>query len=112
MRTFEEAADLIGKLYDSEFNGKPHGRFRLANSELALLAGRANIEQSTIDGIKTVLFEKHGLLLIDLRDEVAILKGRILRRYRKASNRIIADVLGISEDPADNEYEDAGDDTI
>ena len=104
MRMLKEAADFINTLYSAEFSGKPHGRFRIANSELALLAGRQNISHSTVNDIRTILYEKHGLLLIDLRDEVAILKCRLLRRYRKASAKVITDVLGIIAES--NETED------
>ncbi len=106
MRMLEEAADFINTLYNVEFSGKPHGRFRIANSELALLAGRQNIDHSSVIGIKTILFEKHGLLLIDLRDEVAILKCRLLRRYRKASAKVITDVLGIVDESSETEDDD------
>lgn len=106
MRMLEEAADFINTLYYAEFNGKPHGRFRIANSELALLAGRQNIDHSSVEVIKTVLFEKHGMILIDLRDEVSILKCRVLRRYRKASAKVITDVLGIVDAVDDAEEDD------
>ena len=106
MRKLEETADSINTLYSADFSGKPHGRFRIANTELALLAGRQNVDNSSVAEIKTILFEKHGLLLIDLRDEVAILKCRLLRRYRKASAKVITDLLGIVDESGVTEEED------
>lgn len=106
MRLLEETADFICKLYSAEFSGKPHGRFRIANSELALLAGRQNIDHASVSEIRTILYEKHGLLLIDLRDEVAILKCRLLRRYRKASAKVIMDVLGIVDESSEIDDDD------
>jgi len=106
MRTLDAAADFVNKLYHAEFSGKPHGRFRIANTELALLAGRKNIDHSSVVGIQTILFEKYDLLLIDLRDEVAVLKSSILRRYRKASEKVLADVLGVADEFCDTDEDD------
>jgi hypothetical protein len=98
MKTFEETADLLAQLYESDFNGKRKGRFRIARTTLAVLAGRQNIEQPSVEQIKLWLSEKHGYLLVDMHDELAILKSSILRRYRKATDRVIEDILGISFD--------------
>lgn len=106
MQTLETVADHINKLYNSEFNGKPNGRFRIANSELATLSGRQNISQDSVAVIQKILYEKYDLLLIDLREEVAIIKSGILRRYRKASEKVIEDLLGISPYSADLDDDD------
>lgn len=94
--TCEETSDLVAQLYNSEFNGKNNGRFRIARQELALLSGRENIEQSSVDQIVVWLSEKHGLLMIDMYDEFPVIKYSILRRYRKATRRVLEDILGVS----------------
>ncbi len=96
MKTFEETADLLAQLYDRDFNGKRKGRFRIARTTFAMLAGRQNIEQLSVDQVRLWLSEKHGLMLIDMYDEIAIIKSSIFRRYRKATNGVLKDVLGIS----------------
>jgi len=94
--SYEETTDLLAQLYGCEFSGKKNGRFRIARTTLANLAGRQNLEQPSVDQIRLWLSEKHGLLLIDMYDEFAIIKSSILRRYRKATNKALKDVLGIS----------------
>lgn len=106
MNTYEYTTDLLAKLYQADFNGKKIGRFRIARTTLAMLAGRHNIEQPTIDQIKLLLSEKHDLVLIDLHDEFAILKCSIPRRYRKATNRVVEDILGITCVPGPLEDDD------
>ena len=96
MKSFEETADLLAKLYNSEFNGKKKGRFRIARSSLAITSDRKNIEQLSLDQIRIWLSEKHGLFFIDLHDEFVLIDSRIFRRYRKATDRILKDVLGIT----------------
>ncbi|KAF0221110.1 MAG: hypothetical protein FD174_608 [Geobacteraceae bacterium] len=96
MLTCEETSDLLAQLHGSDFNGKPNGRFRIGRKMLALLAGRQNIEQPTVDQIKLWLAEKHNLLIIDMHDELAIIKCSLPRRYRKATYKVLEDVLGIS----------------
>jgi len=103
MLSCDEISDLLAKLYDGEFNGKKKGRFRIARTTLAMLAGRQNIEQPSVDQLILWLSEKHGLLMIDLHDEFAILKCSLLRRYRKATNKVLEDVLGISYDSDTND---------
>ena len=98
MLSFEEIADLLSQLYESDFNGKNNGRFRIARPELAMLSGREYIERSSVKQIITWLAEKHGLLMIDMNDEFPIIKYSILRRYRKATSRVLEDVLGVSSE--------------
>ncbi len=105
MLSHEETADRLNKLYNAEFSGKEKGRFRLDRKTLANLGGKQNIEQPSVDQITLWLSEKHDLLLIDLHDEFAILKCGLLRRYRKATNRAIEEILGISYD-SDSTEED------
>jgi hypothetical protein len=98
MKTCEETADQLAQLYDGEFNGKKRGRFRIARSSLAMLSNRQYIEQTTVEQIKLLLSEKHGLLMIDLHDEFSFINSNILRRYRKATTKVLEDVLGFSCD--------------
>ena len=95
MQSYEETSDQIAKLYESDFNGKKKGRFRIARTTLAILAGRRNIEQTSVNQIQLFLSEKHDLQMIDMYDEFAIIKSSILRRYRKATNNVVEDLLGI-----------------
>lgn len=96
MRSFEETAKLLAKLYDGDFSGKTKGRYRLDRKTLAILAGRQNIERPSVEQIALWLSEQHGLLLIDLHDEFAIIKCSIFRRYRKATNNVVEKALGIT----------------
>jgi hypothetical protein len=101
----DDVAELLARIYKCDFNGKPNGRFRVARIDLANLSGRHYIEQATVDQIKFWLSERHGLLLVDLHDEFSIIKTSILRKYRKATSRVIEDNLGISTE-ADTVDED------
>lgn len=102
-----ESVDLVARLYESEFSGKPRGRLRITRATLAMATGRKNIEQFTVDQISMELSERHDLLLIDLHSEFAVLKASILRRYRKATDRVVKDILGIDgeDDTADDDEE-------
>lgn len=102
----EKISDLLDRLYKSTFNSKPNGRFRIARHDLAALSGRQNIEQHTINQLKTALSEKHGLFLIDLYDEFAIIKTSIFRRYRKATRNVFEEVLNISFDSDETDDDD------
>ena len=105
MLSTEQASDFLAKLYRSPFNGKPSGRYRIARGDLAKLIKRENIEQLTINEIGLWLSEKHGLHLIDMYDEFAIIKFSIFRRYRKASVGVFENVLDLSFD-FDESYDD------
>lgn len=98
MLSFEEISDLLAQLYECEFNGKPNGRFRITRPVLAKLSGREYIEQASIREVGRWLSEKHGLLMIDMHDEFPIIKCSILRRYRKATSRVLEEVLGVSSE--------------
>jgi hypothetical protein len=102
-----ESVDLVARLYDTEFSGKPRGRLRIARATLAMATGRKNIEQFTVGQISLELSERHDLLFIDLHDEFAVLKTSILRRYRKATDRVVKEILGIDgdDDTADDDEE-------
>jgi len=102
----EETADRLAELYSADFNGKKMGRFRLDRKTLAVLGGRQNIEQLSVTQISLWLAEKHDLLLIDLHDEFAILKCGLLRRYRKATVRVLEDILGISYESSASDEDD------
>jgi len=104
--SYEKVADLLALLYKSEFNGKANGRFRIARAELAKLSGKKYIKQPSVDNISIWLAEKHGLLLIDLNDEFPIIKESIMRRYRKANNNVLREVLDISEETDSVDEED------
>jgi hypothetical protein len=103
MKSFEETSDHLARLYDCDFNGKTKGRYRLDRNTLAILSGRQNIEQPSIEHLALWLSEKHDLLLIDLHDEFALIKCSIFRRYRKATSNVIEKVLGITCEVYENE---------
>jgi hypothetical protein len=88
MKTPEQVAKAIKKIYESDFGGKDRGRFQMSRQQLRELSGRGRLEDSTLDEIVNQAYEL-GFVVTDLGDDFSVVEVNVMRSYRKVPTRVI-----------------------
>lgn len=83
-----DLADHLASLYETEFGGKPRGRFRISRKALSQLAGCRRIYPETCVALQRSLFERE-LILIDLDSFFVVLSARIFATYRRVGPAMV-----------------------
>lgn len=90
MKSPEQVADDLARIYELEFGGKDRGRFRLSRRQLRRLSGRGRLEDSILAQFVQHCYER-GLVVTDLGDEFSVIEVAAMQNYRKAPSRLIED---------------------
>lgn len=105
-KTPEEIALLIKKIYELQFGGKSHGRFKISRPNFRQLSQRQRLEESTIQRIMDEAFER-GFIVTDLGDYFAVVKHSVMMNYRPVPKSILKefikdeDLSGLDEDESE-----------
>lgn len=88
--SYKEVAEVLEKMYNASFGGKDGGRFILAKKHLAKVSGRHRILGETLASISEATLElPTPLLVLDLDDDIAVIKASTAERWRKVPKKVI-----------------------
>lgn len=76
--TPQEIAERLANLYREEFGGKKRGKFCIFKEDLRNLAGRKQLEQSTLHRIGVKLFNEHELAFIDCGEWFGVMPAKTI----------------------------------
>lgn len=85
----EEVAEKLQAIYETEFGGKPRGRYIISRQQLRELSRRARLEIEIINGITREAYELN-LVVTDLGDDFSVVEADVMRSYRKVPSRVIS----------------------
>jgi hypothetical protein len=90
MKTPNEVANALKKIYESTFGGKDRGRYQISRQSLRELSERGRLEDSTVDAIVSEAYEL-GFVVTDLGDDFSVVEVDVMRSYRKVPVRVISE---------------------
>lgn len=104
-KTHQEVAEILSKIYESEFGGKGRGRFKISRSNLRRLSGRKRLEDTTIEKIAEAALDI-GYIVIDLGDHFSVVEESVMLNYRPVPKSILVRFLEDDASSAESEDED------
>ena len=78
-------AEHMAALYDREFGGKAHGRYRIPDKLVRRIAGRKRLYEADIRALSAALFEL-GYVLIDMDTFYVVMSANSFVNYRRAND--------------------------
>lgn len=108
VRTAEETAKILTKLYDQQFDQDSLAPFRISWPQLRLIAAVPRLDEAVLSDINTALSER-GQTLVPLNNSLLVAREDDFEHYRAIPDRIVESYLpdcnDTSTDDDDQELE-------
>jgi len=91
MRTPEEVADVLCKLYRKDFGNGTLGRYKINRTALKDIAGKSQLRNVIIDQISDEMFEK-GYLFTEISNDIfVIINENFINKFRTPPQSLLSE---------------------